>query len=560
MQPTVIKGVSLGADNQALPGVAGFFAAIADGWQGLQEMFVLWQRAEWHGQSILFAVSCLGVVLLFLAQSAPSANALARRFWLAAVGICIVGAWLAGGMLLKPIPGGQGVALAIAMLALGVWAIGKTVQAHRFAALRDARAAACRPAVPLAAHREEFVRALAKAVVGERAHGVIGLQGGWGAGKSRLVERLVAGFDSGEYGCDVVAVSVNIWEYQNYGDLQWGVLQAVYAHPRSLQNHGWLDLPLWMLVANWMRLRVRDFKLAFGGNEVNGQAELRLPWQYHLEKAVARQRRRSRNVLLVLDEIDRGDAVAVQSVLTLLRRSLNLPGVVAVVPYVPEVVREKAFNPLALALPDLIATAHVLLMEIRGDVADAAPGQTRRKGKSKRAVAPPDFDPFGDAASLRDQEAAIGLRDGQTAGKPAPGDLLHGAVLRLAPLLRRRRERDLFYYARMEEKYLGERWHLPSISVADLLWMLDREAVLQEAFGVAYGNDAPLRVEQLKGWLRALVSPSEFLDRLGKARFRRLKGYWMEHLTRNPHAPAPLRLAPEIPLALAVWRASRAED
>lgn len=568
MTPFDASGFIAALGDAAAAIVEWLFAIVVDVQVALGDVAALWLVAPYKGQMLVLAVACLGIVATIAAQPTPSRNALVRYVWLAGTVAWVVAAWFAGALLLAAIPGAQGALLAAMLIAFGIWAIGKMVQGHRFAALADARRAhlarLALERVELARHREDFVRSLGQAIVAERGYAVIGLQGGWGAGKSHLVERLVAGFDLGEYGAaeqDAIAVVVNIWEYQSYGDLQWGVLQAIYAHPRSLRSHGWLDLPLWMLLSHWLRLRVRDVKLAIGGSEVNGHAELRLPWQYHLEKVVARHQRRRCNVVIVLDEIDRSEPAVVQIALTLLRRSLNLPGVVAVVPYVPEVVHEKAFSPLTLALPDLASTAHTLLMRFFHE--DQAGGRA--------APAPAGRNPHADAEAIFDRARADSRAHADSDSDRANGAVFR-AVLSLAPLLQQPPHRSR-YNLLMEEKYLGERWHVPNIAIEDLLHMLAHDGAIEQAFQVGYGQAAcHERIEALKAWLegqRRLRDGDEgdqppsrlprFHRLLSQARFRPLRGYWQEHLTRKGGdvAQSVAALKPEVPLALAVWRAAR---
>lgn len=75
--------------------------------------------------------------------------------------------------------------------------------------------------------------------------------------------------------------------------------------------------------------------------------------------------KRSRgHAVLVLDEIDRASPLAAQTALTLLRRSLDLPNIAVVVPYVEEVLLGKAFSPRTALLPDLEALLHASLFQL----------------------------------------------------------------------------------------------------------------------------------------------------------------------------------------------------
>jgi hypothetical protein len=521
----------------------------------LVEIVAAWQILPWKGQSVVLAGACIGVLLLILLNSTPGRSPARRRLWLAVISLCVAFVWLSGALLLQLVPGAQGALLVGILVSFGVWSIGKTLQANRFAALRDARYGdESRQA--LSSQREAFLKSLGGTVIGERHYAVIGLQGGWGGGKSRLAECLVQDINQGGYlgqKDEAIAVSVNVWEYQNYGDLQWGVLQALYAHPETLRAHGWLDLPLWMLLSHWLRLRLRDFRLASGWGEVHGQAELRLPWQYHFEKVIARHRRRGRNVLIIIDEIDRCGPGVAQAALTLLRRSLNIPGVIAMVPYVPDSIRHKAFSPLALTLPDLVSTAYAILLGFHHEIQQQAINRPSLPQTDKTTTRP---EADGRAAQILNPylDARLVTQPGRDETDAA--DTMYRAVQELAPLLDRQDFRQR-YYRLMEEKYLGERWHVPQIDTDDLRLMLEQDETIRQAFAVAYPHSWNQELKKLDAWLGRQIKGNAFMAELGRARFRRLRGYWQEHLTRTT-AKAKMP-EPQILLALAVWRAARGD-
>lgn len=313
------------------------------------------QRAFWWPFFIL--------IFLFAVQGTPVRTAALRNILFvltaAMLALCLVGL----SALIPDQPTMLSAALWLSALYGGTWLLGKLALANRIAGMRDARYAllpAAGDGAGLLSSQSRFVEeVLIPAVMGRGGFRAVGIHGGWGSGKSRIVEGLHARL----HGSGAVSVQINIWEYQNYDDLQWGVLESLYTHPRTLASHAWLSFPLFMPLMRWFRSGLVKFKIALLGSEISGDGQLRLYWQGYLQKAVARHARAGRRVVFILDEIDRATPAAVQAAITLIQRSLTLEAVSVVVPYVPEQIRHKAFNPMFASSSDIRATAAAWLIE-----------------------------------------------------------------------------------------------------------------------------------------------------------------------------------------------------
>lgn len=230
--------------------------------------------------------------------------------------------------------------------------VGKLMLANRFAALRDARhdRRSRVDSNPLPFQQRALDQLREQATLSPTPL-TLGLQAKWGAGKSIVMEHLLKNLDDG---LDrFVAIKLNVWEYEDYDDLQFGAMQALLAHPRVLERYGWVDFPLWMLAREWGGLSFRRIQFGWGQSQADADGKLHLPWQGRFERIVARQHLVGRRVVFVLDESERASAPATQGALTLIARSLSLPGVVAVVPFVEDVIRFKAFHPDMVVLEDL---------------------------------------------------------------------------------------------------------------------------------------------------------------------------------------------------------------
>lgn len=298
---------------------------------------------------VQIAVAGSALLLVLILARTPSRHAAARLFLLLAAGVAALGLWLGTARLLPEVAWVSAVVWPTGLLLIG-GLLGKMALANRYAALRDARHSRSRvDSQPLPFQRRalDHLREQAECAPTPLA---VGLHAEWGMGKSIVMEHLLDELNQSDR---FVAVKLNVWEYEDHGDQQYGAMQALLAHPRVLEGHGWLAYPLWMLAREWGGLNFRSFRFGWGKNEADADGRLHLPWQARFERIVARQHLVGRRVVFVLDEIDRASAVATQGALTLISRSLALPGVVVATSYVEDIIRFKAFHPDMVILDDL---------------------------------------------------------------------------------------------------------------------------------------------------------------------------------------------------------------
>jgi KAP family P-loop domain len=319
--------------------------------------------------------------------------------------------------------------------------LAKVLLLHRHAT--RARSQESNKPPPLLPSQEKALTELGKLITDQYLGRVLPLEGRLGEGKSFLVRRLRYDW-SGERDRPVVVV-VDVWQQQTETDLQAAILEALYCHPAYLARLGWLQAPATFLFARWiaavrgwnstLELRVRQSKVGL-------QVDLDIPglrWQSHFERATARMVRAGRSTVMVLDEIDRATPSVTQAALTLARRSVDVPGVTVLIPYIRSLIRYKAFNPLQPTLPDLSSSMDAILYE------------ERFAARSANALGGDPMDPIRKA--LDDLRSQTTDQAGDTA-PTAPGDQLTqslrlGVFANAEGLFRERLQE------RFEEKYLG---------------------------------------------------------------------------------------------------------
>jgi hypothetical protein len=261
---------------------------------------------------------------------------------------------------------------------LGLWArlpasvflailLAKLLLLHRHATRGHTRVSGAPP--PLLPSQKQDLDELDNLIKDQRLGRVLPIEGRLGEGKSFLVQWLKHNCD-GQRSKPVVVV-VDVWQQQTESDLQAAILEALFCHPAYLARLGWLQVPASFLFARWIaavrvlrsrfELRVRDSK---AGLELDFDIP-GLRWQSHFERATARMVRAGRNTVVVLDEIDRSTPLVAQAALTLARRSVDVPGVTVLIPYIRSLIRYKAFNPLLPVLPDLGSSMDAILYEER---------------------------------------------------------------------------------------------------------------------------------------------------------------------------------------------------
>lgn len=463
------------------------------------------------------ALLVLGLAILPLAR--PSRSVLARWLLSATAASALVVAVLSAIRLL-PEKGIEAWVFSVLFLAVGFTFFAKLALMLRFSNLRDARAVGV-PSSQVLANQRRALDMLLDQANRSATPLAMGLEAEWGMGKSMVVEHLLHELEHPPRGRKAfVAVKVNIWEYESYGDLQWGVMQALLAHPRALERFGWLTYPVWALAREWGHLRFHRFEINLGGHKANADGLLHLPWQAEVERLVGRLRHRDFNVAIVLDEIDRADACTSQCALTLLHRSLCLPGVVAVVPFVQRTIQLKVFHPANLCQPDLLDTAIGWL--------------EWEQVFSKQGVVP--------ANGVQEKFEVL----------PSPHESQRERLARLCTHVLKDRFMLRRYLEQMEERYLKMRVKITPLAPDDLRDFLGvpEIAVLLERF-------EPAAVAQLPGWVAQGWVPSgpkrtfTLAQRLARCTLRSLRGELM-----NVSSFAQKNVPPRFALNLAIRLAS----
>lgn len=199
----------------------------------------------------------------------------------------------------------------------------------------------------------------------------IGMRGGWGSGKSTVLD---AWASKAEHRHDIAVVWCNVWENDSEHDLHWILTQAIVAHPKVMlraMDRYTLRLVFTRLI-NLPRLIPQGLRLRWTPAE-NAQVDgLVLPRPLRFQEALENVVQRATQVgykdkddrlriVVVLDELDRARAETAQAAMILVRRALELPGMVVVLPYVEEQLLYKVFNPLSAVNIDLRETMLAIL-------------------------------------------------------------------------------------------------------------------------------------------------------------------------------------------------------
>lgn len=462
--------------------------------------------------SPLHQITIAGCVLLLISiiGHTPSRLALVRQSLLLLAACAALVLLLA---LLKLLPEATWVQAVIwpAGLVLMGGVLGKLALANRFAALRDARhdPRGRVDSILLPFQKRATEKLLEQAVLAATPL-VLGLQALWGAGKSTTMDHFLQALNAQDD--RFVAVRLNVWEYEDYPDLQFGVMQALLAHPKVLERYGWLNFPLWMLAREWGGLRFGAFKFSWGQTTADANGNLHLPWQSRFERIVARQHLAGRRVVFVLDEIDRASAPSAQSVLTLITRSLALPGVVAVLPFVEEVIRFKTFHPDMVELDDL---------------RDTVTGYLHQKWLDADGlqVPGPDQESAPCRSICQDRAVAFGTLAGQFMKQASPTAWIE-------------------YYRQMEERYLRHRVYMGKPDGRDVLALLQFPEV-RAGFVAGFGLE---KFQALLEWVAEQVEKRDSPLRNLDIQIRLFKGDLLQLLS----APVSSSLDPRFFLMLAL--------
>lgn len=232
---------------------------------------------------------------------------------------------------------------------------------------------------------------------------VVQFTGRWGDGKSFLLGHLESMLRLRAVPHELAVTFVDVWKHENEPDLHLAIVEQLLTHPAHSRRLGWLQFPLWLLTGSVLRGLRLEMQAKVGGlGEARAPVELpRLILQRAFERIVARARDQNVRIVLVLDEIDRSAPLVAQAAITIVRRSLDQPGVTVVLSYVDAIIRYKAFNPLVTDMPDLLSTSLAVIYE---DMVDGAQGRpiAALAGSAAYAASPPkehEADP-GRPASL----------------------------------------------------------------------------------------------------------------------------------------------------------------
>ncbi len=277
---------------------------------------------------------------------------------------------------------------------------------------------------------------------------IIAIKGAWGAGKTILLDTITQYFDvrsrrrvlqpvsaSQKSGSSSrasfqdhaspfairdaegqpvksVVVPVNVWSESTEREFHLALFERLVGHPEVpavavgsgwplfLQEcHRWFHYPLMLLPT---------YILKYCGNIFSG-GKVTLPggmsfslnlsdmlWRWELDQTLHDLRKYNYRVIWAIDDLDRTSPDMAQAALSVIRRFLNHPGSIVLLPYVEDQLRYKVFNLLMQTRTDIEATMFAVIWN-RVMTEDAAhlhgPGEnalTRLLGTSFREPFPPE--------------------------------------------------------------------------------------------------------------------------------------------------------------------------
>lgn len=332
--------------------------------------------------------------------------------------------------------------------------------------------------------QKEFVQHLLDDITSTNAADdaqILALQGTWGSGKSYVLSLLEQGLRSRKP--PALFVRTDIWRYSSEQDLQLALLESLLSAREMPRLWVFWKLPLSLAVL----LSFRGLCRLFGRHpvEVLGvRLALRLPampWQNTLEAIVHSFQQAGIRIVWCLDEIDRTCPRMAQAAISTMKRSLNLPGITVVLPYVREQLRFKVFNLFQAASPDVSSTMTAVTRDYASRLHNG-PGLLASNGwtpqwwnvnwvptslASRSDTSEPHTSTLGD---LEDTEAAIleFLEPGHTMRRNMDW-LMAKFFDQLAPP---QKERLHFLF---EEKYVGDlRYDMPSLTPDDVSYMFEK--------------------------------------------------------------------------------------
>ena len=163
---------------------------------------------------------------------------------------------------------------------------------------------------------------------------------------------------AGELGYAVARIDV--WEHDTEPDLHRAIMDGVLSAPEYVLPYGWLRYPVSLLAPASLVDVSLELSNRLGKVSVPFRMP-RLPHQRFFERITQLTTSRDCRTVIILDEVDRSSVQPAQAAITLIRRALDLEGVVVVLAYVEPLMAFKAFNPLNQTLPDLGSTMLAVL-------------------------------------------------------------------------------------------------------------------------------------------------------------------------------------------------------
>lgn len=282
-------------------------------------------------------------------------------------------------------------------------------------------------------------------------------------------------------------VKVQVWSEETETDLQFAVLRGLLLHPAVLFNTAWRELMTPVLATQILVRRIKcwlgQLRVKTTAIEMDISLGVPLPWQTYLNKLASSNRH---GFVVVLEEIDRATPAMAQVAIVMARRSLDMPGVTVIIPYVQEQIRYKVFNPLMCETTDLQTS---MLADIWHDLlyySDNEQNEEKRNLLQER-ISMPLFKIAGDeikitTATFAEQTGAgVAVQHNLDGGKNKSGATNDDRPLRMdeglsAWYLTRLQENGLMQYeqfsSRFEEKYLSRRINIEPISPKDIPLLL----------------------------------------------------------------------------------------
>ena len=183
------------------------------------------------------------------------------------------------------------------------------------------------------------------------------IEGEWGSGKSFLVQRLVRVLNEQD---QVAAILINVWSHQDEVNLHAAIVDEILSHPKIL-DCCFKAYSVKILLVKLMLFLHDVFPGGFGVSGLKAKINLRFraskkvktDYQDVLRSVISCTRGEGLRVVVILDEVDRAASNIAQEAMMLTRRAFHLPGLAVVLPYVPEQIRQKVFNPLINHIPEL---------------------------------------------------------------------------------------------------------------------------------------------------------------------------------------------------------------